>query len=68
MKRTFKELVQQIEALQENQQGKLAGGFSILSVQIDISLYQTDNCTNNCSCTNQITNCSSNTLNTSCQQ
>lgn len=61
MKKSFKELAQQIESLQEDQQGKLQGGFASLSTASSESLYQTDTCTNNCQCTNTVSGCGSST-------
>lgn len=58
MKKSFKELAQQIESIQEDQQGKLQGGFASLSMGYNESLAAADNnCTNNCTCTNTVSGC-----------
>ncbi len=52
MKKDFKNLVKKMEALQEDQQGKLRGGFSSFSGATSSSVSA-----NNCNCTNNKAGC-----------
>ena len=52
------ELALQIETIQEDQQGKLQGGFTSFSMAYEDSLGEpTNTCTNNCQCTNKVAGC-----------
>ena len=52
------ELALQIETIQEDQQGKLQGGFTTFSMAFEDSLTDpTNKCTNNCTCTNTVAGC-----------
>lgn len=51
---SFKELVKNIEVLQDDQQGKLKGGFS-KSVTLSTAVSKATG--NNCSCTNTVAHC-----------
>lgn len=57
--KSFKELVENIEILQENETGQLKGGFSSLSVlTIDpIDTKNKDRCNNNCTTNNCVMSC-----------
>ena len=58
MKKSFMELALQIETIQEDQQGKLQGGFTSFSMAYEDSLGEpTNTCTNNCQCTNKVAGC-----------
>ena len=58
MKKSFMELALQIETIQEDQQGKLQGGFTTFSMAFEESFGDpTNNCTNNCTCTNSVAGC-----------
>ena len=52
------ELALQIESLQEDQQGKLQGGFSTFSMAFSADSGEiTNTCTNNCPCLNSVAGC-----------